>query len=63
MSAPVNSEARNPTQKHTDGTKLSVPGWDRTYNALVSTPLSQCIDPPCQPGMVGEKENVSVFAE
>ena len=29
------------TQQHTDSTKLSVPGWERTYNALVSTPLSQ----------------------
>ena len=30
-------------QQHTDSTKLSVPGWDRTYNALVSILLSQRI--------------------
>ena len=29
------------TQQHTDSTKRSVPGWERTFNALVSTPLSQ----------------------
>ena len=31
------SEARSQTQQHTDSTKRSVPGWERTYNALVST--------------------------
>ena len=41
------SEARNRTQQHTDSTKVFVPGWDRTFNALVSTLLSQCIIPPC----------------
>ena len=28
---------RSQTQQHTDSTKRSVPGWERTYNALVST--------------------------
>ena len=29
------------TQQHTDSTKRSVPGWEPTYNALVTIPLSQ----------------------
>ena len=37
------------TQQHTDSTKLPVPGWERTYNALVSTPLSQHSKSLCQP--------------
>ena len=37
------------TQQHTDRTKLSVTGWHRTYNALVSILLSQCVSPLCQP--------------
>ena len=31
--------------------ELSVSGWDRTYNALVSILLSQRINPPCQTGV------------
>ena len=42
------SKARNRTQQHTDSTKLSVTGWDRTYKALVSTLLSQRINPTMQ---------------
>ena len=49
MSTPGNREAKSHTQQHTDSTKLSVPGWERTYNALVSTPLSQHPNPLCQP--------------
>ena len=37
------SEARNCTHQHTDSTKISVPGWDWTYNALGSILLSQRI--------------------
>ena len=44
-------QCRSRTQQHTDSTKRSVPGWERTYNALVSTLLSQRISPPRQPGM------------
>ena len=54
MSAPGSAEARNRTQQHTDSTRLSVPGWERTYNALVSTLLSQHIKPLCQPGIEAE---------
>ena len=32
---------RSLTQQHTDSTKSSVLCWERTYNALVSIPLSQ----------------------
>ena len=39
-------------QQHTDSTKLTVPGWDWTYNALVSILLSQHSNPLCQPGIV-----------
>ena len=45
-------EARNSTRQLTDSTKLSVPGWDRTYNVLVSILLSQRISPLCQLGMM-----------
>ena len=31
----------NQTQQHTDSIKRSVSVWERTNNALVSTPLSQ----------------------
>ena len=41
MSTPGNTAKPRATQQHTDSTKKSVPGWERTYNALVSTPLSQ----------------------
>ena len=44
------SEGKNRTLQHTDSTKLSVPGWDRSNNALVSILLSQRIIPPWQPG-------------
>ena len=44
---------------HTDSTKLSVPGWDQTYNALVSTLLSQRISSLCQPGMVSKESKYS----
>ena len=30
----------------------SIPGWERTYNALISTPLSQHTNPLCQPGIM-----------
>ena len=46
MSTPGNSEDRNHTQQHTDSTKLTVPGWDRTNNALVSIVLSERISQP-----------------
>ena len=49
MSAPGNTTKLGPAQQHTDSTKLFVPDWDRTYNALVSTLLSQRISLPCQP--------------
>ena len=29
----------------------TVPGWDQTYNALVSTSLSKHSNPLCQPGI------------
>ena len=48
MSTPGNTAK---IQQHTDSTKKSVPGWERTYNALVSTPLSQHSNPLCQPGI------------
>ena len=35
------SSPGNRTQQHTDSTKRSVPGWKRTYNALVCTLPSQ----------------------
>ena len=35
-------------QQHTESTKLSVPGWERTYNALVRKLLIQFINPLCQ---------------
>ena len=38
------------TQQHSDSTKRSIPGWERTYNALVSILLSQHSSPLCQPG-------------
>ena len=47
MSAPGNAEKLGTVHSNI---QLSVPGWERTYNALVSTPLSQCIIPPSQPG-------------
>ena len=34
------SEDKNHKEQHTDSTKFRVPGWDPTYNALVSTLLS-----------------------
>ena len=53
MSTPGNTaKAKSHTQQHTDGTKLSVPGWEQTYNALVSTPLNQHSNPLCQPAIV-----------
>ena len=36
MSTPGNTAKLGATQQHTDSTKRSVPGWERTYNALVS---------------------------
>ena len=41
-------KAMNCTQQHKDSTKLSVPGCNRTYNALVSILLSRLIIPLCQ---------------
>ena len=41
MSTPGNTAKLGATQQHTDCTKRSVPGWERTCNALVSTQLSQ----------------------
>ena len=53
MSTPGNTAKplKSHTQQHTDSTKKSVPGWERTYNALVSTPLSQHSNTLCQPGI------------
>ena len=45
------SEARSHTQQHTDSTKKSAPGWERTYDALVSILLSQLTNPLCQSGI------------
>ena len=39
----INFATWDRTQQQTGCTKQSVPGWERTYNALVSTPLSQRI--------------------
>ena len=56
------SEAKSHTQQHTDSTKRSVPGWERTYNALVSTPLSQRISTLCQPGIIlWMKNNINLI--
>ena len=35
---------------------LAVPGWERTYNALVSIPLNQHTNPLCQSGIMVEIE-------
>ena len=54
MSAPGNGTKLGTTYTHqlTDSTKLSVPNWERTYNALVSILLSLRISIPCQPGLI-----------
>ena len=49
----------NRSQQHRESTKLAVPGWDRTYNALDWILLSPRISPPCQPGMVGELAGIN----
>ena len=42
MSTPGNTAKLGATHSNIiDSIKRSVPGWERTYNALVSTPLSQ----------------------
>ena len=62
--APGNSEAKSHAQQHTDSTKKSVPGWEQTYNALVSTPLSQHSYPLCQPGIMERSEETkSILCE
>ena len=48
MSAPGNAVKLRATHS----TKMSVPGWDRTYNALVSTLLSRRISPLCHGSVV-----------
>ena len=52
-STPGNTENRNRTHQHTDSTKLSVPCWDRTYNALVSILLNQLIAHHAARHMIG----------
>ena len=46
MSTPGNTAKLGATKKR------SVPGWERTCNALVSTQLSHTLYPLCQPGIV-----------
>ena len=54
MSTPGNTAKQaSHTQQHTDSTKRSVPGWERTYNALVTSQhtIESALYPLCQPGV------------
>ena len=56
MSAPGNAAKLGTAHSNIQtATKLSVPGWERTYNALVSILLSQRISSLCQPCIMREE--------